>query len=56
MGSGTTLISAYNNNRRSIGIEVDYDYCDLAKKRIINVTDINQKSLFEGIEVTEINK
>lgn len=38
MGSGTTLIAAKQNNRKAIGIEVDSEYCDLAKKRIIAET------------------
>lgn len=35
-GSGTTLIAAYNTNRFGVGLEIDYKYCQLAKKRIIN--------------------
>jgi site-specific DNA-methyltransferase (adenine-specific) len=38
MGSGTTLIAAKQNNRRAIGIDVDSEYCELAKNRIINET------------------
>ena len=34
MGSGTTLLAAYQNNRRSIGIEIDADYCKLASERL----------------------
>ena len=33
-GSGTTLIEALSNNRRSIGIELSKEYYLLAKKRI----------------------
>lgn len=43
MGSGTTLIAAKNNNRKAIGIDVDKDYCDLAKNRIINETNLKIK-------------
>jgi site-specific DNA-methyltransferase (adenine-specific) len=33
-GSGTTLIEAYLNRRRSIGVEIDSTYCELAAARI----------------------
>jgi site-specific DNA-methyltransferase (adenine-specific) len=39
-GSGTTLIAAANNNRIGIGLEIDTNYCELAKNRILNETDI----------------
>jgi site-specific DNA-methyltransferase (adenine-specific) len=38
VGSGTTLITANNLNRFSVGLEIDLKYCELAKKRIINET------------------
>ena len=38
-GSGTTLIAAENNNRAGIGMEIDKEYCELAKKRILRETD-----------------
>ncbi|MCK5129622.1 MAG: site-specific DNA-methyltransferase [Clostridiales bacterium] len=34
MGSGTTAISALNNNRKYIGIDLSPIYCEMAKKRI----------------------
>ena len=34
MGSGTTLLAAYKNRRYGIGIEIDTDYCSLAKSRL----------------------
>ncbi|MEM0354582.1 MAG: site-specific DNA-methyltransferase [Thermoplasmata archaeon] len=37
-GSGTTLIAANNSNRYSVGLEIDLNYCELAKQRIINET------------------
>ena len=40
MGSGTTLLAASENHRNSIGIEIDADYCQLAKERL------RQMSLF----------
>lgn len=46
-GSGTTLIEAQNNNRVGIGIEIDKNYCDIIKNRILTETKENecQKSL-----------
>ena len=35
MGSGTTLISCIQNNRYSIGIEINQEYCRIAKNRIL---------------------
>lgn len=40
-GSGTTLLEAYSNNRRCVGLEIDEGYCDLATKRIENEIDSN---------------
>lgn len=34
IGSGTTAISAINNDRDYIGIDVSPDYCEMAEKRI----------------------
>lgn len=39
-GSGTTLILASNLGRYGVGLEIDYKYCELAKKRIIQETNI----------------
>jgi len=36
-GSGTTLKMACKNRRRSIGIEISEEYCDLAIERIENL-------------------
>lgn len=36
MGSGTTICAALNMDRRSIGIEMDPDWFDVAKRRIEN--------------------
>ena len=45
LGSGTTLIEAYNNHRIGVGVEIDKGYCELAEKRIIN-----SRSLFAAAE------
>ena len=38
-GSGTTLLVAQNLNRKTVGVEIDNDYCELAKNRIFNETN-----------------
>ena len=47
LGSGTTLIAAYLNKRKGIGIEIDKTYCELAKSRLINEAHICNSKLFE---------
>ncbi|MBI5392261.1 site-specific DNA-methyltransferase [Candidatus Woesearchaeota archaeon] len=49
MGSGSTLIAATLDNRKSIGIDVDEEYCTIAKKRIIAETNILEKKLNEMV-------
>lgn len=45
MGSGTTLVAAATNNRRSVGIDVDLEYCKLAKNRLIKEAHIYETPL-----------
>jgi len=50
MGSGTTLLAAYRNNRRCVGLEIDISYCELARKRLIDEGKINEQTLFEVVK------
>jgi site-specific DNA-methyltransferase (adenine-specific) len=50
MGSGTTLLAAYRNNRKCIGVEIDKVYCELARKRLIDEGRMNEQTLFEVVE------
>jgi site-specific DNA-methyltransferase (adenine-specific) len=55
LGSGSTIIASILNNRRGIGIEIDEEYCKIAKKRIFEETKLLNKRLFEKIINQEIN-
>lgn len=46
LGSGSTLIACALLNRRGIGVDIDKNYCELAKSRLINEAKINQAKLF----------
>jgi len=34
-GSGTTLVEAFENSRRVVGVDIDSKYCELARNRIL---------------------
>lgn len=40
LGSGTTLVASYLNNRDGIGIEIDPKYCQIALNRLKNETNL----------------
>jgi site-specific DNA-methyltransferase (adenine-specific) len=42
LGSGTTLIACSETGRKGIGVEIDKNYCELAKQRLIKEAKINQ--------------
>jgi len=43
-GSGSTVIAAVQNKRKGLGIDIDEKYCELSRKRIINLTSASQES------------
>ncbi len=53
MGSGTTLIAAYNLKRNAIGIDLHTSYCALAKDRIIKECTIYQDDLCKAVNYGE---
>lgn len=46
MGSGTTGVACINTNRKFIGIELDDNYFDIAKKRIEDTSRNRQLNMF----------
>jgi site-specific DNA-methyltransferase (adenine-specific) len=52
-GSGTTLIAAAMLKRKAIGIEIDPNYCMLAKKRIQTAPELIEQSLPLGDALRE---
>ncbi|MCL2135408.1 MAG: site-specific DNA-methyltransferase [Candidatus Bathyarchaeota archaeon] len=54
LGSGTTLVASVLTGRKGIGVDVDLEYCQLAKKRLINEAHIFDKPLFVEPEVLSL--
>ncbi len=57
LGSGTTLIEASLNKRFGIGIELNKDYCEIAKKRLLietlpNITKIDFDDTLDEYNIT----
>ena len=50
-GTGTTVLAAINHGRRGIGVEIDPEYCQIARKRIERET----QSLFSSTHLRFIN-
>jgi hypothetical protein len=44
MGSGTTLVETYINNRDGIGIEIDPQYCEIAVQRLVKEAHLDLKN------------
>jgi DNA modification methylase len=47
LGTGTTMLAAMKNNRNSIGVEVDTEYCQMALERLRN----EGRTLFNDIQL-----
>jgi site-specific DNA-methyltransferase (adenine-specific) len=45
LGSGSTLIACVLTNRKGIGVEINKNYCEVAKQRLINEAKIYQLKL-----------
>ncbi len=45
LGSGTTLIACALTNRKGIGIEIDENYCKMARERLLKEAEIDQLQL-----------
>lgn len=45
LGSGTTLIACVQTGRKGIGVEIDKNYCEIAKQRLVNEVNVNQLKL-----------
>jgi len=54
LGSGSTLIACALLNRKGIGVEIDENYCKLAKNRLIKEAYINQKKLWDDWDEARI--
>ncbi|MCW4030445.1 MAG: site-specific DNA-methyltransferase [Candidatus Bathyarchaeota archaeon] len=50
LGSGSTIVAATLDNRRSIGIDIDLEYCKIAKKRLIDQAHIFESALVKQEE------
>jgi len=47
-GSGTTGVACYNTGRNSIQIDISQEYCDIARKRLAEVQQLQQPTVNKG--------
>ncbi|MDO8873650.1 MAG: DNA methyltransferase, partial [Methanoregula sp.] len=45
LGSGTTLVASYLNNRKGVGIDIDPHYCQIALDRLKREGGMGQTSI-----------
>jgi DNA modification methylase len=55
-GIGTTLVACNNLERKGIGIDLNKDYCILAKKRLNELNITNNQQIICGDSLEEISK
>jgi site-specific DNA-methyltransferase (adenine-specific) len=46
LGSGTTLVATYQNNRKGVGVEFDKKYCKISLERLKKEAGLTQTKLF----------
>ena len=50
-GSGTTMVGALSNNRKSIGVDISVEYCELAKARLQYISKEVENLSFFGFKL-----
>lgn len=50
LGSGSTIIASVLNDRKAIGIEIYEEYCNIAKKRILEEAKLLNQKLTDVIK------
>lgn len=55
-GVGTTMVASHNMGRKSVGIDLNKRYCNLAKKRLQSLNIIKNQNIIHGDSLQEITK
>jgi len=53
LGSGTTAVAAINTNRNFIGIEKEWEYCEIANERIKEAIELKSKEGEKAVGIYE---